>query len=127
MLRKRAELVNSKSKEVSKQGSGIKIPNAIELEIATLPENVKFEVNELLAARNRAALQGYGWEVIAIDPLSKKSRRSFFTRKSTPQSPPSWLVILRGGEATKTKKEHATKSAFPNLYSNPWEFQRTGN
>jgi hypothetical protein len=127
MLRKRAELVNSKSKEVSKQGSGIEIPNTIELEIATLPENVKSKVKELLRDRNRAASKGYGWKVVAIDPLSKKSRKSFFARKSTPSSLPSWLIILRSREATKTKKEQATKSTLPNLYSNPWAFQRTGN
>jgi hypothetical protein len=65
--------------------------------------------------------------VIAIDPLSKKSRRSFFTRKSTPQSPPSWLVILHGGEATKIKEESGTGIALPDIYSNPWGFHRVGS
>jgi hypothetical protein len=58
MLKKGAELVNTKFKEVSKQGGDI--PNTIEQEIATLPKNVRYEVNELLAARNRAAYRAMG-------------------------------------------------------------------
>jgi len=124
MLKKRAEIVNTKFKEVSKHGG--EIPNTIEQEIATLPENVKLEVDELLEARNHAATRGYGWKVLSIETLSKKYRRSFFTRKSTPQSPPIWLVILHGGEATKIKKESGPGIALPDIYSNPWGFHLVG-
>jgi hypothetical protein len=124
MLKKRAELVNTKFKEVSKQRG--EIPNTIELEIATLPANVKSAIDALLEHRNRAATRGYGWKVFSIETLSKTSRKSLFTRKSTSPSPPSWLIILRGGEATNFEKEHATNSALPTLHSNPWAFHRGG-
>jgi hypothetical protein len=124
MLKKRAELVNTKFKEVSKQGG--EIPNTIEQEIATLPEKVKLEVDELLEDRNHDVTRGYGWKVLSIETLSKKSRKSFFTRKSTPSSPPNWLIILRGGEATNIKKEHATKIFGTSHYSGHSAPQRRG-